>query len=53
MGNRYHLTAGEGVGLVSDKRREAGGVHIPIRVSLDRLRYRRSFSGSIVYADGV
>lgn len=45
MGNRYHLTAGEGVGLVSEKRREAGGVLIPIRVSFDRLRYRRSFSG--------
>ena len=31
MGNRYHLTASEGVGLVSEKRREAGGVLIPIR----------------------
>lgn len=39
MGNRYHLTASEGVGLVSEKRREAGGVLIPIRVSFDRLRY--------------
>jgi len=51
VGNRYHLTAGEGVGLVSEKRREAGGVLIPIRVSFDRLRYRRSFSGRIVYAE--
>ena len=25
----------------------------PIRVSFDRLRYRRSFSGRIVYAEGV
>ena len=30
MGNRYHLTASEGVGLVSEKRREAGGVLIPV-----------------------
>ena len=53
MGNRYHLTAGEGVGIKKKKRREAGGVLIPIRVSFDRLRYRRSFSGRIVYAEGV
>ena len=48
-----HLTAGEGVGLVSEKRREAGGVLIPIRVSFDRLRYCCGFSGRIVYAEGV
>ena len=53
MGNRYHLTAGEGVGLDSEKRREAGVVLIPIRVSFDRLRYCRGFSGRIVYAEGV
>ena len=43
----------EGVGLVSEKRREAGGVLIPIRVSFDRLRYCCGFSGRIVYAEGV
>ena len=53
MGNRYHLTAGEGVALLDEKRREAGGVLIPIRVSFDRLRYRAVFSGRIVYAEGV
>ena len=51
MGNRYHLTVSEGVGLVSEKRREAGGVLIPIRVSFDRLRYCCGFSGRIVYAE--
>ena len=44
MGNRYHLTAGEGVGLVSEKRREAGGVLIPIRVSFDRDKNSSCFS---------
>lgn len=39
--------------LLAKKRREAGGVLIPIRVSFDRLRYCRGFSGRIVYAEGV
>ena len=39
--------------LLAEKRREAGGVLIPIRVSFDRLRYCCGFSGRIVYAEGV
>ncbi len=53
MGNRYHLTAGEGVGLVGEKGREAGGVLVPIRVSIDWIRYRGGLSGRIVCSDRV
>ena len=53
MGYSHHIPTGEGLGYAVEERREGRRVLVALYISVNRAGNCGSFSGRIVYTEGI